>query len=58
MICKDYLANFVIIYAQLPTEELAYDLMYTFWLLGAPFILQFDNVREFKNTVETSVKEF
>ncbi|GBL80571.1 SCAN domain-containing protein 3 [Araneus ventricosus] len=39
-------------------EEVAYNLVDIFSLIGAPSILQYDNGREFANNVVTSLKEF
>ncbi|GFT69769.1 KRAB-A domain-containing protein 2 [Trichonephila clavipes] len=60
MVYQDHLTKFVII-KSLTTkkaEEVAYNLVDVFSLLGAPSILQSDSGRKFTNNVVTILKEF
>ncbi|XP_023210347.1 KRAB-A domain-containing protein 2-like [Centruroides sculpturatus] len=60
MVYQDHLTKFVILKSLTSkrAEEVAYNLVDIFSLLGAPSILQSDNGREFANNVVTSLKEF
>ncbi|GFY06886.1 KRAB-A domain-containing protein 2 [Trichonephila clavipes] len=60
MVYQNHLTKFVILKSltSKKAEEVAYNLVDVFSLLGAPSILQSDNGREFANNVVTSLKEF
>ncbi|GFQ92887.1 KRAB-A domain-containing protein 2 [Trichonephila clavata] len=60
MVYQDHLTKFVILKSLTSNraEEVAYNLVDIFTLLGAPSILQSDNGREFANNVVTSLKKF
>ncbi|KAJ8720835.1 hypothetical protein PYW08_006300 [Mythimna loreyi] len=60
MVYQDHLTKFVILRA-LKTkraEEVAYNLLDIFTLIGAPAILQSDNGREFSNQIVSSLKTY
>ncbi|GFS60703.1 KRAB-A domain-containing protein 2 [Trichonephila clavipes] len=60
MVYQDHLTKFVILKSltSKKAEEVAYNLVDVFSLLGAHSILQSDNGREFANNVVTRLKEF
>ncbi|XP_023223766.1 KRAB-A domain-containing protein 2-like [Centruroides sculpturatus] len=60
MVYQDHHTKFVILKSLMSkrAEEVAYNLVDIFSLLGAQSILQSDNGREFANNVVTSLKEF
>jgi len=60
MVYQDHLTKFVVI-KPLKTktaEEVAYNLIDIFTLLGAPSILQSDNGREFSNQIVSNLKNY
>ncbi|GFU55536.1 KRAB-A domain-containing protein 2 [Trichonephila clavipes] len=60
MVYQDHLTKFVIFKSLTSkrAEEVAYNLVDIFSLLGAPSILQYDNGREFANNGVTNLKKF
>ncbi|GFU95976.1 KRAB-A domain-containing protein 2 [Trichonephila clavipes] len=60
MVYQNHLTKFVILKSltSKKAEEVAYNLVDVFSLLGAPSILQSDNAGEFSNNVVISLKEF
>ncbi|GFQ84750.1 KRAB-A domain-containing protein 2 [Trichonephila clavata] len=60
MVYHDHLTKFVILKSLTSkrAEEVAYNLVVIFTLLGVPSILQSDNGKEFANNVVTSLKKF
>ena len=60
MVYQDHLTKFVVLrpLKSKTAEEVAYNLIDIFTLLGAPSILQSDNGREFANKVVSNLKEY